>query len=125
MVNCSIFSHLFVSAGFGLSIGVSHCFTLHALIRRLARGQGCSPIVMSPGAYTVQSRYFKTFNEAQESIPRNQIRQPMLPGGPLRQPYSYSVLSCHGLFKNSSTENFFFNNILAVKGCWPPVLGIF
>jgi hypothetical protein len=27
----------------------------------------------------------------------------MLPGGPVRQPYSYSVSSPHRLFKNSST----------------------
>ncbi len=42
---------------------------------------------------------------AQESIPRNQFRQPlwMWPGGPVRQPYSYLVPSPHRLFKYSST----------------------
>ena len=36
-------------------------------------------------------------------IPRNQFRQAVYPGGPVRQPYSYSVPSPYRLFKNSST----------------------
>ncbi len=32
---------------------------------------------------------------AQESIPRNRFRQPMQPGRPVHQPYSYSVLRPH------------------------------
>jgi hypothetical protein len=35
---------------------------------------------------------------AQESIPRNQFRQTMYPGGPVRQPYAYSVPGPHRLF---------------------------
>jgi hypothetical protein len=38
-------------------------------------------------------------------IPRNQFRQPMQPGKPVRQPYSYSVPNPHRLFKNFSTES--------------------
>ncbi len=34
-----------------------------------------------------------------------QFRQAMNPGGPVRQPYSYSIPSPHKLFKNSSTES--------------------
>ncbi len=37
------------------------------------------------------------YEGAQESIPRNQLRQPMQPGGPVRQHYSYSVPSSHRL----------------------------
>jgi hypothetical protein len=40
---------------------------------------------------------------AQESIPRNEFRQPMYPGRPVRYPYSYSVPSPRRLFKNSSS----------------------
>ncbi len=43
---------------------------------------------------------FLTFKEPKESIPRNHFRQPEKPGGPVRQPYSYSVPSPHRLFKN-------------------------
>jgi hypothetical protein len=32
----------------------------------------------------------------------NQFRQPEKPGGPVQQPYSYSVPSPHRMFKNSS-----------------------
>ena len=39
----------------------------------------------------------------QESIPRNEFRQPKQPGGPVRKPYSSSVPSPHRLFKNSSS----------------------
>jgi hypothetical protein len=45
---------------------------------------------------------------AQESIPRNQFRQHMYPGGPVRQPYPYSVPSphrfqpCAGIFNKHS-----------------------
>ncbi len=35
--------------------------------------------------------------------PKNQFSQAVQPGGPVRQPYSYSVPSLHRLFKNSST----------------------
>jgi hypothetical protein len=38
-----------------------------------------------------------------ELIPRNEFRQPMWPGGPVRKPYSSSVPSPHRLFKNSSS----------------------
>ncbi len=41
---------------------------------------------------------------AQEPIPRHQFRQPMYPGGPVQQPYSYSVPSPHRFFKNSSSD---------------------
>jgi hypothetical protein len=34
---------------------------------------------------------FFNFSGAWESVQRNRFRQPMLPGGPVRQPYSYSV----------------------------------
>ncbi len=54
----------------------------------------------TPKAETV----FLNLKGAQESIPRNRFRLPMQPGGPVRQPYSYSVASPHRLFKNSSTE---------------------
>ena len=40
---------------------------------------------------------------APELIPRNEFRQPMQPGGPVRKPYSSSVPSPHSLFKNSSS----------------------
>ncbi len=46
---------------------------------------------------------FKTLKEPKNRITRNQYRQAMQPGGPVRQPYSYSVPSPHRLFKNSST----------------------
>ncbi len=39
---------------------------------------------------------FLNFYGAQESILRNRFRQPMNPGGPVRQTYSYSVPSPHG-----------------------------
>ncbi len=39
-------------------------------------------------------------------IPKNRFLQPMSPGRPVRQPYSYSVPSPHRLFLNSSTEKF-------------------
>ncbi len=35
---------------------------------------------------------FLKFKEAQESIPRNQFRQAVQPGGPIRQPYYYSII---------------------------------
>jgi hypothetical protein len=38
---------------------------------------------------------FLNFYGAQESIPRNQFRQSVKPGGPVRQPHSYSVPSPH------------------------------
>jgi hypothetical protein len=40
---------------------------------------------------------------APELMPRNEFRQPMLSGGPVRKPYSSSVPSPHRLFKNSSS----------------------
>ncbi len=39
----------------------------------------------------VPEAVFLNFSGAQESIPMNLFRQPMYPGGPVRQPYSYSV----------------------------------
>jgi hypothetical protein len=50
----------------------------------------------------IRARNFN-ISGAQESIPRNRFRQPMQPGGPVRQHYSYSVSSPQRLFKNSST----------------------
>jgi hypothetical protein len=41
---------------------------------------------------------FVNFYGAQESIPRNRFRQPMKPGGPIRQPHSDSVPCPHRLF---------------------------
>ncbi len=38
-------------------------------------------------------------SQESESMPRNQLRQPMWPGGPVRQPYSYTVDSPPRLFK--------------------------
>jgi len=62
------------------------------------------PVPLCAQSPQTESWFFlKTFMDAQESIPRNRIRQPMKPGGPVRQPYSYSVPSLHILFKNSST----------------------
>ncbi len=55
--------------------------------------------------YRSEPEFLNIFR-AQESIPRNHFRQPMQPGGPIRQPYSYSVPSPHRLFKNSSTRLF-------------------
>jgi hypothetical protein len=49
------------------------------------------------------SPIFFNFQGAQESIPRNQFRQPKQPGGPVRKLYSYSVPSPHRLFKISGT----------------------
>ncbi len=40
---------------------------------------------------------FLNFKGAQESIPRSRFRQPMQTGGPVRQPYSYSVPKPHRL----------------------------
>ncbi len=40
---------------------------------------------------------------APELIPRNEFRQPIQPGGPVRKPYSSLVPSPHRLFKNSSS----------------------
>jgi hypothetical protein len=45
---------------------------------------------------------FLYFYGAQESIPRNQFRQTVNSGGPVRQPCSYPVPSPHRLFKNTS-----------------------
>jgi hypothetical protein len=61
---------------------------------------------MAPHSYPLD-RYpetdFLNFYDAQESIPSHQFRQAVYPGGPVQQPYSYSVLSPHRLFNNSST----------------------
>ncbi len=38
-----------------------------------------------------------------ESIPRNRFRQPMYPGGPVRQPYTYSAPSIIDCYKKSCT----------------------
>ncbi len=51
---------------------------------------------------------FLIFLRAQESIPRKQFRQPLQPGGPVRQPYSYQVPSLHRMFKNSNTDSYYF-----------------
>ncbi len=54
---------------------------------------------------TLQSPNFKTFLKlqgAQESISSKQFRQAVQPGGPVQQPYSYSVPSPHRLFQISS-----------------------
>ncbi len=57
-----------------------------------------------PGYVALQARdRIFYFEEAQESIPRNQFRQAVKPGVPVRQAYSNSVPSPHRLFKNSST----------------------
>ncbi len=40
---------------------------------------------------------------APELMPRNEFRQPMQSGGPVRKPYSSSVPSPHRLFKNTSS----------------------
>ncbi len=48
---------------------------------------------------------FLNFQGAQESIPKKPIPSGcVLPGGPVRQSYSYSVPIPHRLFKNSSTD---------------------
>jgi hypothetical protein len=47
-------------------------------------------------AYTVQY-VFLNFQKAQDSIPGNRFRQP-LKGGPVRQPYSFSVPTPYRLF---------------------------
>jgi hypothetical protein len=53
---------------------------------------------------------------ALELNPRNEFRQPVLPGGTVRKPYSSSVPSPHRLFKNSSSDSSMdgrnFNSIL-------------
>jgi hypothetical protein len=49
---------------------------------------------------------FLNFNGAQEPIPRNRFRQPMKPGGPVRQPYPYSVPRPHRIPAQHSTGNF-------------------
>ncbi len=41
---------------------------------------------------------------ASELMPRNEFRQPMQSGGPVRKPYSSSMPSPHRLFKNSSSD---------------------
>ncbi len=46
---------------------------------------------------------FLNFQGAQESIPKNQFRQAVKDGGPVRQLYSYSVPSPIDYVKNSST----------------------
>ncbi len=48
--------------------------------------------------HNMSLRYIKTFTE-----PKNQFCQPVYPGEPVQQPYSYSVPSPHTLLKNSST----------------------
>ncbi len=43
-------------------------------------------------------------------MPRNEFRQPMQSGGPVRKPYSSSVPSPHRLFKNSSSVDHTFQD---------------
>ncbi len=52
---------------------------------------------------------FLNFEGVQESTPINQFHQPVSPGGPIRQPYSYSVPSPHRLLKKFRTEPEFVN----------------
>ncbi len=53
---------------------------------------------------TSEPEFYKISKSAQESIPRNQFRQPIEPDGPIWQPYSYSVpIAPHRLFKNPRT----------------------
>ncbi len=52
---------------------------------------------------------FSNLFGAQETIPQNRFHQPMKPGGPIRQTYSYLVPIPHTMFKNSST---------VVTYCW-------
>jgi hypothetical protein len=63
-------------------------------------GQG----VKRPVMISLPEPVFLNVYGAQESIPRNEFRQPMKPGGPVQKPYSYSVPSPHRLFKYSSSD---------------------
>ncbi len=56
--------------------------------------------------YSKTEPVFLNVYGAQESIPRNEFRQPMYPGGPVRQLYSSSVPSPHRLFTNSSSVRY-------------------
>ncbi len=78
-------AHSFVSCG--TSPGKRRHFYSHVLAQMRITGE---PV-------------FLNVYGARESIPRNEFRRPMQPGGPIRKPYSYSVHSPHRLFKNSGS----------------------
>jgi hypothetical protein len=59
------------------------------------------------------------FYGAQESIPRNRVRQPMEPGGPVR-PYDNPIPSPHRLFKYSNTGYTAWWNWFREIDSWPP-----
>ncbi len=57
---------------------------------------GCEgPGVITSSRLHAAESEFLNFKGAQESIPRNQLSQPLLPGGLVQRPYSYSVSSPH------------------------------
>jgi hypothetical protein len=59
---------------------------------------------ISTASFNLDSRArILNFKGVKESIPRNQFRQAVKPGGPVRQPYISSVPSPHRLFQNSRT----------------------
>jgi hypothetical protein len=60
----------------------------------------------SPVIVNVTRARILNFLGARESIPRNKFRQSRKPGGPVRQPCSYSLPSPNRIFKNSSTATF-------------------
>jgi hypothetical protein len=72
---------------------------------------------------------FLNFNGAQKSIPRNRFRQPMYPGGPLREPYSYLVpspIDCSKIpalavfvkkFQQKRHQQMGFFKVIHSKGC--------
>ncbi len=57
----------------------------------------------APAAYVYRGRNFKLLRSPRIDSKKLFPRQAVWPGGPVRQPYSYSVPSPHRLFKNSST----------------------
>ncbi len=61
------------------------------------------PLVNKYTVELTQSLEFLNFKEPKNRFQGNQFRQAMQPGGPVRQPDSYSVPSPYGMFKNSST----------------------
>ncbi len=68
-----------------------------------------SPVdIRTVQAGAARARIFKLLRgpriDSKESIPG----PPMQPGGPVRQPYSYSVPSPHRLFKNSSSAGVYY-----------------
>jgi hypothetical protein len=80
-------------------------FWYHRISQLIAGG--CRPSFNSLHPSHLSEPVFLNVYGAQELIPRNEFRQPMWPGGPVRfvrKPYSYSVPSPHRLFKNSSSD---------------------